>query len=50
MKNEMTNEEWNKYGNAKIFLDKCELVTEEVKGPVIVCQEDEEIMLSDDEI
>ena len=46
----MTGEEYQKYGGAKIFSEKCELVAEDVKGPVLVCQEGEEILLSEDEV
>ena len=45
----MTDEEKLKYGNARIFWDKCELIAEEVKGPVLVCREREQIQLNEDE-
>ena len=51
MKNlEMSTEEYQKYGGAQIFSEECELVAEDAKGPVLVCQEGEEILLSDDEV
>ena len=46
---DMTSQERMKYGNARIFLNECDLKPEEIKGPVIVCMEGEQIELSDDE-
>ena len=51
MKNmEMSNEEYQKYGGARIFSEECELVAEDAKGPVLVCKEGEGISLSEDEV
>ena len=46
----MTNDEYVKYGGANVFKEKCDLVAEAAKGPVIVCQQGEEIELSEDEV
>ena len=46
----MTNDEYVKYGGANVFKEKCDLVVEAAKGPVIVCQQGEEIELSEDEV
>ena len=46
---DMTSQERMKYGNARIFLKECDLKPEEMKGPVIVCMEGEQIELNADE-
>ena len=45
----MTDEEWCKYGQARIFLEKCDLKPEILESVAIVCMKGEEISLSEDE-
>ena len=46
---EMTNEEYNKYGMAEIFSMECSIKAEKLREPVIMCGEGEILEISEDE-
>ena len=46
---ELTSEEASKYASCAIFMKKCELVAKALKGPVVVCEDGEEMNLTKEE-